>query len=78
MPFEHKSYPYALRTGLDIRSCQNLNQFCNELDINFDFLMIDACHVLNFRDEHTIVSRDIALTRSGKSSFDAFLDRLLG
>lgn len=55
-----------MRMGLDIRSCMNLTQFCNELDMNFDFLMIDASHALNFRDERTIHSRDIALTRSGK------------
>ena len=66
MPFENKKYPYKMRVGLDLRSCMNLTQYCNELDINFDFLMIDVCHALNFRDEKTIASRDIALTRSGK------------
>ena len=66
MPFENKKYPYKMRVGLDLRSCMNLTQYCNELDMNFDFLMIDVCHALNFRDEKTIASRDIALTRSGK------------
>ena len=54
MPFEHKNFPYAMRMGLDLRSCQNLTQYCNELDANFDFLMIDVCHALNFRDAKTI------------------------
>ena len=66
MPFECKTFPYAMRMGLDIRSCMNLSQYCNELDMNYDFLMVDVCHALNFRDERTIASRDIALTRSGK------------
>lgn len=44
----------------------NLSQYCNELDMNFDFLMVDTAHALNFRDHRTIQSRDIALTRSGK------------
>ena len=55
-----------MRIGLDIRSCMNLTQYCNELDMNYDFLMVDVCHAMNFRDEKTIQSRDIALTRSGK------------
>ena len=66
MPFEHKNFPYAMRVGLDLRSCLNLTQLCNELDMNFDFLMVDVCHAQNFRDPRTIETRDIALTRSGK------------
>ena len=66
MPFECKTFPYSMRIGLDIRSCMNLTQYCNELDMNYDFLMVDVCHAMNFRDEKTIQSRDIALTRSGK------------
>lgn len=31
-----------------------------------DFAMIDICNAQNFRDEKTISSRDIALTRPGK------------
>ena len=66
MPFECAKFPYSMRMGLDIRSCMNLTQYCNELDMNYDFLMIDVCHAQNFRDEKTIQTRDIALTRSGK------------
>ena len=66
MPFESKNYPYSMRMGLDIRSCMNLAQYCNELDMNYDFLMVDVCHAMNFRDERTIATRDIALTRSGR------------
>ena len=54
MPFEHKTFPYPMRMGLDIRSCMNLSQYCNELDMNFDFLMVDTAHALNFRDHRTI------------------------
>ena len=31
-----------------------------------DFAMIDICNSQNFRDEKTIQTRDIALTRPGK------------
>lgn len=66
MPLESQNFPYTLRLGLDVRSCMNLSQFCNDLDQIFDFAMVDVCHALNFRDQKTIQSRDIALTRSGK------------
>jgi len=33
---------------------------------DIDFAMIDICNAQNFRDEKTISSRDIALTRPGK------------
>ena len=64
MPYENKKFPYPLRIGVDLRSIQNLKQQINDLDMSFDFAMVDACHARNFRDEKTIETRDIALTRS--------------
>lgn len=32
MPLENQNFPYTLRLGLDVRSCMNLFQFCNDLD----------------------------------------------
>ena len=67
MPHENKKYPYKLRLGMDASNVTNLHTFINDnLDMAFDFAMVDMCHQMNFRDEKTIQSRDIALTRSGK------------
>merc|ERR1712166_843222 len=35
----------------------------NDLDQQIDFIMVDVGHALNFRDETTIQTRDIALSR---------------
>lgn len=75
MPYERKDFPYPLRVGADIRSVQNLQQVSNDIYSGIDFVMIDVCNALNFRDEKTIVSRDIALTRPGKVTLpNQFLD----
>jgi hypothetical protein len=37
-------------------------------------MMIDVCNALNFRDEKTILSRDIALTRPGNALKLTYLD----
>jgi hypothetical protein len=68
MPHENKKFPYKLRLGLDTRNVTNLHTFISDnLDMTFDFAMVDLTHQLNFRDEKTIVSRDIAHTRSDTS-----------
>ena len=66
MPYERKEFPYPLKVGADVRSVQNLQQLSDDLYSGIDFVMIDVCNALNFRDEKTITSRDIALTRPGK------------
>jgi len=63
MPHNIKDFPYPLRVGADIRSCNNLPVLFNEIDPKIDFLMVNNCHALNFRDQNTVESRDIALTR---------------
>jgi len=64
MPFKRKEFPYAFYCGVDYRSACNLNQASMDLSQDLDFMMVDLCHALNFRDEKTIESREIALTRS--------------
>jgi len=66
MPYERKEFPYALRTGVDLKAVSNLQQACNDLSMDLDFMMIDLCHASNFRDAKTIETRDIALARPGK------------
>ena len=66
MPFERKEFPYPLKVGVDIKTVANLKQVFKDQHSGIDFLMIDVCDALNFRDEKTIISRDIALTRPGK------------
>lgn len=67
MPYERKEFPYPLKVGADVRSVQNLQQLSDDLYSGIDFVMIDVCNALNFRDEKTLISRDIALTRPGKA-----------
>lgn len=72
MPYERKEFPYPLKVGADIRSVQNLQVLSDDLFHGIDFCMIDCCNALNFRDEKTIASRDIALSRPGKSKYVVF------
>ena len=66
MPFERKEFPYTLKVGADVRSCPSVQQIADDMHREIDFVMIDTCNSLNFRDEKTIMSRQIALTRPGK------------
>ena len=66
MPYQTKEFPYSLRIGVDIRMCNNLPSLFNAIDHNIDFLMVDTCHAMNFRDHSTNETRDIALSRPGK------------
>ena len=65
MGFKVKDFPYELRVGRDINSVSNLAATIADQEDNFDFIMVDVCHALNFRTHKTIETRDIALTRSG-------------
>jgi len=67
MPYERKEFPYNLKVGADMKSVANLLQLTKDLCPSIDFMMIDVCNALNFRDERTILSRDIALTRPGNA-----------
>ena len=53
---------------MDVRCVANLKQLCDDIYSGIDFMMIDICNAVNFRDQKTIHSRDIALTRPGKFS----------
>ena len=66
MPFQTKKFPYALSVGVDLKSVSDLPDMLEQLPLSFDFAQIDVCNMANFRDEKTIATRDIALTRSGK------------
>ena len=68
MPYEKQGIPYPLRIGINTKYVPNLHVLINDLDMNYDFAMIDVCNAHNFRDQNTIGTRDIALTRSGKLS----------
>ena len=66
MPYDKQGIPYTLRIGIDTRNVPNLHQLISNLDMNYDFAMVNVCNVHNFRDQNTMTTRDIALTRSGK------------
>lgn len=66
MPYERKEFPYPLRVGADIRTVSDLKQLTRDMFSEIDFAMVDICNAHNFRDEKTISTRDIALTRPGK------------
>jgi len=66
MPYSIKDFPYPMKVGLDLRMCNDLPALFNDIDHNIDFLMVDVCQKLNFRDQNTLESRDIALSRPGK------------
>ena len=66
MPFKVKEFPYPLRVGVDMKSVFDLHLAFESLPNSFDFMMFDICNQSNFRDQKTITSRDIALTRTGK------------
>lgn len=68
MGYKVKDIPYSLRVGRVVQSMSNLKQTCYNLENGFDFIITDICHANNFRTKETIVSRDIALTRSGKQT----------
>ena len=66
MPFTVKEFPYSLRVGRDINAVSSLQATIADQENDFDFILVDVCHALNFRNHKTIESRDIALTRAGK------------
>ena len=65
MGFKIKEIPYELKVGRDLNTVSNLITAISEQKDQFDFILIDVCHSLNFRSESTIQTRDVALTRSG-------------
>ena len=67
MPYNLKEIPYPFRCGVDYRNVPNLHQLINDLDMQYDFALVNVCNLQNFRDQNTMTTRDIALTRSGKS-----------
>jgi hypothetical protein len=67
MGFKIKEFPYELRVGRDINTVSSLSATIADQENDFDFIIVDVCHAMNFRNHKTISSRDIALTRSGNS-----------
>ncbi len=65
MPFTVKEFPYALRVGRDMNAVSSLAATIADQEADYDFILVDVCHAMNFRTHKTIESRDIALTRSG-------------
>ena len=69
MGYKLKEIPYELKVGRDLKSVSSLHTTCMDQESQFDFILIDICHAMNFRTPESIVSRDIALSRSGNHSF---------
>lgn len=65
MGFKIKEFPYELRVGRDINAVSSLAVTIQDQENDFDFILVDVFHALNFRTHKTIESRDIALTRAG-------------
>jgi len=60
--------PYELRLGMNVPVCPpTLKVAVQDLCHNYDFVILDLFHKMNFRDENTIMSRQIAHTRSDTS-----------
>ena len=56
--------PYELKLGIDLPVCPaNLKTTCQELNRSYGFALVDLFHKNNFRDENTMKTRQIALTR---------------
>lgn len=72
MGYKFKDIPYELRIGRDINSVPNLQTTIKDQENSFDFIQIGICNKHNFRTAETIQSRDIALTRPGKSPLHIF------
>lgn len=66
MGFKIKELPYELKVGRDLTAVSSLAQAVKEQQDQFDFVLVDACHALNFRSEVSLQTRDIALTRAGR------------
>jgi hypothetical protein len=66
MGFKVKDFPYELRVGRDISAVSSLAATVADQENDFDFIMVDVCHAMNYRNQKTIETRDIALTRAGK------------
>jgi hypothetical protein len=69
MPYTVKDFPYSLRIGRDVNAVSSLQATIADQENDFDFILVDVCHALNFRNQKTIESRDIALTRAGKCRY---------
>lgn len=67
MGYRTKEFPYELRIGRDINCVSSLQGTIQDQENDFDFIMVDVCHAMNFRNHKTIDTRDIALTRAGKN-----------
>ena len=76
MGFRVKEIPYGMKVGRDLKSVSNLVQTCKEQEQDFDFALVDIFHSNNYRTEHTINSRDIAMTRSGRYHYHSSLTQI--
>ena len=50
MPYDKQGIPYPLRIGIDTKNVPNLHQLINDLDMNYDFAIVNVCNEMNFRD----------------------------
>jgi hypothetical protein len=66
MGFKIKEFPYEMKVGRDIGAVSSLQATIADQEADFDFIIVDVCHAMNFRTHKTIETRDIAITRSGK------------
>lgn len=50
MGFKVKDFPYELRVGRDISAVSSLAATVADQENDFDFIMVDVCHAMNFRN----------------------------
>jgi hypothetical protein len=49
MPYNVKEFPYQLRVGRDINAVSSLQATIADQEEDFDFILVDVCHAMNFR-----------------------------
>jgi hypothetical protein len=50
MPYSVKEFPYQLRVGRDINAVSSLQATIADQEEDFDFILVDVCHAMNFRN----------------------------
>ncbi len=49
MGYKIKDFPYEMRVGRDITAVSSLAATINDQENDFDFILVDVCHAMNFR-----------------------------
>ena len=51
MGYKVKEFPYELKIGRDINSVPNMAQTCRDQEEDYDYILVDTAHAMNFRTE---------------------------